>query len=160
MNWNSLINKGKDKRMNRKLYIGFKGKNNASCILVQAISDNNYLLTNSFSGLKKDIELLDDSYDYIIMFGIDKDLTRSVRIEQVAEKEDRAFSVLDLDDISNRLNAVGVANYVSNKPTHYLCNEAYWFILKKFSGKAVFIHIPSIKSINESFIEKIKMALG
>ena len=59
------------KYMSRKLYIGFKGKNNASCILVQSISKNHYLLTNSFGGLKKDIELLGDSSDCIIMFGID-----------------------------------------------------------------------------------------
>ena len=71
--------------MSRKLYIGFKGKNNASCILVQSISKNHYLLTNSFGGLKKDIELLGDSYDCIIMFGIDKNLRNSVRIEKAAE---------------------------------------------------------------------------
>ena len=86
--------------MSRKLYIGFKGKNNASCILVQSISKNHYLLTNSFGGLKKDIELLGDSYDCIIMFGIDKNLRNSVRIEKAAEKESIKFSVLDLEEIA------------------------------------------------------------
>ncbi|MGN1135697.1 MAG: hypothetical protein ACI4SF_05700 [Oscillospiraceae bacterium] len=146
--------------MNRKLYIGFKGKNNASCILAQSISENHYLLTNSFGGLKKDIELLDFSYDYIIMFGIDKNLKNSVRIEQAAEKDTIEYSVLDLEKISECLNANGVKNYICDKPIHYLCNEAYWFVLRKFNGKAVFIHIPSIKNIDEIFIDKIKIALG
>ena len=80
------------KSMSRKLYIGFKGKNNTSCILAQTISKNHYLLTNSFGGLEKYIELLDDIYDCIMMFGIDKNLRNSVRIEKVAEKETIEFS--------------------------------------------------------------------
>ena len=146
--------------MNRKLYIGFKGKNNASCILAQAISESHYLLTNSFGGLKKDIEMLDNSYDCIVMFGIDKNLKNSVRIEQTAEKDTVESSVLDLEKTSECLNFNGVKNYICSEPTHYLCNEAYWFILHKFKGKAVFIHIPSKKYINDIFIEKVKLALG
>ena len=146
--------------MNRKLFIGFKGKNNTSCILAQSISENHYLLTNSFSGLKKDIELLDDSYDYIIMFGIDKKLKNSVRIERVAEKDTIEVFMLDLEEIAKCLDSNGVTNYICNEPTHYLCNEAYWFVLQKFKGKAAFIHIPSIKNIDEIFLEKIKLALG
>ena len=149
-----------EKYMSRNLYIGFKGKNNASCILVQSISKNHYLLTNSFGGLEKDIELLDNSYDSIIMFGIDKNLRNSVRIEQIAEKETIEFSALDLEEIAGCLNANGITNYICDKPTHYLCNEAYWFTLRKFNGKAVFIHIPSIKNIDDNFIKNIKLALG
>ena len=28
---------------------------------------------------------------------------------------------------------------------YYLCNEAYWYLLKKYCGRAALIHIPSIK---------------
>lgn len=91
--------------MNRNLYIGFKGKNNASCLLVQSISTNHCLLTNSFDGLKKDIEQLDDFYNCIIMFGIDKNLKDSVRIEKVAEKGTLEHSRLNLEEISANLNA-------------------------------------------------------
>ena len=73
--------------MNTKLHIGFKGKNNTSCILVKSISADSYLLTNSFEGLKRDIENLDYSYDCVILFGIDKNLTNTVLIEKAAEKE-------------------------------------------------------------------------
>jgi len=142
--------------MNNILHIGFKGKNNASCILVKSISADSYLLTNSFEGLKKDIDLLSRSYDYVILFGIDKNLIDTVRIEKVAEKETKEFSVLNLDAISAQLDTVGISNYLSDKPTRYLCNEAYWYLLRKFNGRAVLIHIPSIKNINEKLIDGLK----
>lgn len=69
------------------------------------IFEISYLLTNSFDGIKKDIELLDE---------------------------------------------------ISNSPTHYLCNEAYWYLLQKFKGNVILIHIPSIKNMNGTFIEKMK----
>ena len=146
--------------MSRKLYIGFKGKNNASCILAKAISADSYLLTNSFEGLKRDIDALSCSYDSVILFGIDKNLTNTVRIEKAAEKDTKHYSVLNLEDMSAQLEAIGVSNYLSDKPTHYLCNAAYWYLLRKFKGNAVLIHIPSIKNINEHLMEGIKLVFG
>ena len=146
--------------MNGKLYIGFKGKNNASCILVKSISADSYLLTNSFEGLKRDIESLSCSYDSVILFGIDKNLTDTVRIEKVAEKDTKHYSMLNLENISAQLESVGISNYLSDKPTHYLCNAAYWYLLRKFNGQAVLIHIPSIKNINEHLIEGLKLVFG
>ena len=145
--------------MNRELHIGFKGKNNASCILVKSISANSYLLTNSFDGLKRDIDSLSCSYDSVILWGIDKNLTDTVRIERIAEKNAKYCSVLNLENISAQLDAVGISNYVSDKPTHYLCNAAYWYLLCKFKGNAVLIHIPSIKNINKHLMESIKLVL-
>ena len=114
--------------MKQRIYIGFKGKNNTSSTLVEYLSEKPYLLTNSFSGVKKDIENLADNYDYVLMFGVDKNLKDSVRIERIAEREGVCLlSDLDLDDISKRLSTVGVMNYISNTPIHYLCNEAFWF---------------------------------
>ena len=143
--------------MNGKLYIGFKGKNNASCILAKSISTDSYLLTNSFDGLKRDIESLYCAYDSVILFEIDKNLTDTVRIEMVAEIDTKHYSALNLDDISAQLEAVGISNYLSDKPTNYLCNAAYWYLLRKFNGKAVLIHIPSIKHLNEHLIERLKL---
>lgn len=145
--------------MNKKLYIGFKGKNNASCILAKSISADSFLLTNSFEGLKRDIESLSPFYDCVILFGIDKKLNNTVRIETVAEKDTKEFSALNLEHISTQLDAVGVSNHFSDTPTHYLCNEAYWYLLRKFNGKAVLIHIPSIKNINKNLIESLKLVL-
>lgn len=146
--------------MEQRLYIGFKGKNNASSTMVRYLSKNPCLLTNSFGGVKRDIENLIDYYDYVLMFGVDKNLKNSVRIERVAEREGISLlSDLDLDDISKRLNVAGVKNCISNTPTHYLCNEAYWFSLQKFEGNVVFIHIPTIKNIGDDFFEKVREAI-
>ena len=146
--------------MEQRIYIGFKGKNNASATLVRYLSENPCLLTNSFGGVKKDIEKLADDYDYVLMFGVDKNLKNSVRIERAAEREGVCLlSDLDLDDISKRLDLAGVMNCISNTPTHYLCNEAYWFSLQKYKGKVVFIHIPTINNTSDNFLEKMKEAL-
>ena len=139
------------------LLTGFKGKNNSSGKLVQEISENYLLLTNSFDGLKKDIEAIDEDFDFVIMFGCDKNLKDSVRIERFAEKNgERIASVLDLEKKSAKLGAAGIKNYISDTSGHYLCNEAYWCALQKFNNKAVFIHIPTIKNIDDKFIDKMK----
>ena len=141
----------------RILLTGFKGKNNSSSILVQSISENYRLLTNSFEGLKKDIEEIDEGFDFLIMFGCDKNLKDSVRIERFAEKNgEKIASALDLENISKNLAAAEINNFISDSPGHYFCNEAYWHALRKFNGKVVFIHIPTIKSIDDSFIDKMK----
>ena len=40
----------------RILYVGFKGKNNTSFQLVSALDGERLFLTNSFSGIERDIE--------------------------------------------------------------------------------------------------------
>lgn len=143
--------------MGEVLYIGFKGKHNASSILVQSLASNYCLLTNSFAGLKKDIDCIEGDFDSIIMFGVDKNLEHSFRVERVAEKDDiRYSSVLDLEKILVRFNDAGINSFIAETPTSYLCNEAYWHVLKKFSGKAVFIHIPTIKYFDDSLVQKVK----
>ncbi len=145
----------------RKQFVGFKGERNASCVLVRHLSESFYLLTNSSRGIRIDIEQPDDAFEYVLMFGIDSQRKDSVRIEEVAELEQcRLTSNLDLIDLSKRLHAVGIVNDVSNKPTHYLCNEAYWFALRKFDGRVAFIHIPSLKNMDDDFVEKMKRAVG
>ena len=68
------------------IYVCFKGKNNASFILAKSLSKDPYLLTNSFDGLKRDIENLSGELDRVFLFGVDKTLTDSIRIEKTAEK--------------------------------------------------------------------------
>ena len=140
------------------IYIGFRGTYNASYRLVQALPGNRYFLTNSFGGLTKDIDRLDGSYECAILFGVDKTLKDAVRIEKTAERENgiELYSVLNLERISECLSLSGVKNNLSDHPTHYLCNEAYWYALQKYSGKAVLIHIPTIKHMDDVFIEILK----
>lgn len=117
--------------------------------MVKSISEDSYLLTNSFSGLQRDIEALNGHYDCVVLFGIDKSLKDTVRIEKAARKETEEFSALNLEKISAQLDAVGVSNFLSESPTHYLCNDAYWHLLRKFNRNVVLIHIPSIKNMSE-----------
>ena len=139
------------------LLTGFKGKNNSSGKLVQTISENGLLLlTNSFDGVKKDIEGINGDFDFLIMFGCDKNLKDSVRIERFAQKNgEKIASVLDLENVSKCLAAAGINNFISDTSGHYLCNEAYWYALQRFNGKAVFIHIPTIKNLDDSFITRM-----
>ncbi|MCR4677876.1 MAG: hypothetical protein K5679_03880 [Lachnospiraceae bacterium] len=136
----------------KELYIGFKGKNNTSAMLVSALSGQPFLLTNSFSGLKRDIDELPADYDAVYLFGVDKNLTDSFRIEQYAAKENaRLTTTLNLEAITKRLSDAGINSTISKTPTYYLCNEAYWYLLVKYQGRAVLIHIPTIKNFSRIF---------
>ena len=124
--------------------------------MASAFAKEYVLLTNSFGGVKRDIEALGDDIDSVIMFGIDKNLKGGLRIEKAAEKDGtKLFSAMDLESIGRAFEAAGLNAVISETPTHYLCNEAYWYALKRFGGKAVFIHIPTLKFADEAFIEKI-----
>ena len=145
----------------KKLIVGFKGKNNSSGRLVSSISSDYVLLTNSFSGLKKDIEGLSDDYDEVYLFGVDKNLSNSFRIEKMAEKGGKRLqSKLDLEQVKERFASFMIKAEISSTPTKYLCNEAYWYLLEKYKGNVVLIHIPTIKNFKEEWISSVKKAVG
>ena len=147
--------------MKDTLLIGFKGKNNLSGELVKALGQEYCLLTNSFGGLKKDIDSIGTGYDRVTLFGVDKTLTDTVRIESIAEKDGiRCSSALELNRMAEAFSKAGLETKVSEIPTAYLCNEAYWHLLRKFSGRAVLIHIPTLKNADEFFTAKVQRALG
>lgn len=138
------------------LFTAFKGKNNSSYQLVSQISGEKLFLTNSFEGLKRDIENCSDAYDIVIMFGLDKNLKNKVRIERVAEYENVTEATkIDIENIKKSLLENKVECVISDTPTRYLCNAAYFHMLKKTDGKAVFIHIPSLKNMSEDMIKNI-----
>ena len=146
--------------MDHVLFAGFRGKHNSSGILAEQLSPEHLLLTNSFAGLKKDIASVSAEYDYAILFGVDKSLISSVRIEKAAVRDsERKTSCLDLEKILESFRAAGVPAVISDNPAPCLCNEAYWQVLGKFSGRAVFIHIPTIGHAHERFIGKIKKSV-
>ena len=146
--------------MHNVLFVGFKGKNNSSGMLAEQLCSEHLLLTNSFGGLKKDIDSICKEYDYVIMFGVDKLLASKVRIEKAASVADEMrISGFDTDRLADSLRTNGILSMISDKPSAYLCNEAYWHILKKFSGRAVFIHIPTIKQADERFFYRMKKGI-
>ena len=152
----------------KSLFVGFKGKKNSSELLVtelskdlslsDALGSNHFcLLTNSFPGVKRGIDSILEKYEQVIMFGCDKSLKSCVRIERFAERNGIKLETnLNLELLSRRLGEGGIGNVISETPTHYLCNEAYWYALQKFEGKVVFIHNPTLKILDENFISKMK----
>ena len=145
--------------MRSVLFVGFKGKNNTSGVLAESLSPQHLLLTNSFAGLKKDIDSACKEYDCAVMFGVDKTLKDAVRIEKTATLEGKTIStVLEAKDFKTMLESAGIAATISEVPTAYLCNEAYWHMLKKLEGRAVFIHIPTVKYADGGFMEKMRAA--
>ena len=142
------------------LYAGFKGKNNPSSQLVSLLGKDQLLLTNSFEGIKRDIDALEDEYDYVIMFGIDKTLS-SVRIEIAAEYQGHlAHTVLSPIQLAERFSDNDVDCTISEEPTHYLCNDAYYRMLQKMNGKAIFIHIPGNKNMTDVIMAGIVNSLS
>ena len=138
------------------LYTGFKGRNNSSYQLLSEISGEKLFLTNSFEGLKRDIMSISDTYDLVIMFGLDTNLKDTVRIECVAEYEGRIETTkADCAALCRCLEENDIHCIVSEDPTQYLCNAAYYHMLHKTDGKAVFIHIPSIKNMSEAMSKKL-----
>lgn len=142
------------------LYVAFKGNGNSSNKIVRALSGDKLFLTNSYNGLKKDIEIINDTYDLVYMFGLDKRLEGKIRIDCVAQRgEVRLYSTVDFDSIAMKLNQNGIITYIGNMPAQSLCNEAYWYMLRKYNCHVIFIHIPSIKYVTEEFIGKVRAVL-
>ena len=146
--------------MGNILYTGFRGIRNASGLLAQQMAQDCCLLTNSFSGLKRDIDAIDRAFDYAVMFGVDKELTDAIRIERSAEKDGvRYSSSLELEGFAESFRTAGLAAVVSDTPTSWLCNEAYWYMLRKLNGRAVFIQIPTVRNVDGMFVQRIRQAL-
>lgn len=146
--------------MKKKLFVGFKGKNNSSSMLVSSISSEHFLLTNSFEGVRKDIDELFEDYDEVYLFGADKNLSDSFRIERLAEKDGKRLkSKLDLEKVKEQFASFRIKAEILNTPTKYLCNDAYWYLLEKYKGNAVLIHIPTVKNFKEEWISDVKKAI-
>ena len=145
----------------RILFTGFRGTRNASGLLAEQLSGDCCLLTNSFAGLERDIEAISrEAFDYAVMFGVDRELAGTVRLERVADKDGvRYASSLDLETIAASIRAAGLGAVISVNPTSWLCNDAYWHMLRKFDGRAVFLHIPTIRNMDEAFFWGIRQAI-
>ena len=142
------------------LYTAFKGKHNSSCCLLDKIDGDKLLLTNSFGGLKRDIDGIGKEYSTVYMFGLDKRLKNSVRVEPCAEKDGKKlFTKINTAEIIDKLTVSGLKCNLAENPTHYLCNEAYYFMLKKYDGRALFIHIPPLKYFSNETAEAVAKAV-
>ncbi len=140
---------------NKILFTAFKGKNNTSFLLASYLGGETLYITNSFTGLEKDIGAVNREYDRVFMFGIDKRLKNSVRIEACASLEGRRlYTESDIISLSRCLSENGVTATVSRVPTKYLCNAAYFRMLAR-NQNAVFIHIPSLKNMTDEMMNAL-----
>ena len=143
------------------LYVGFKGAHNTSYQLVSSFPGEHLFLTNSFSGLARDIDAMAKDYDAVIMFGIDKSLSTSLRVERCAEIHGELLTTkLYADQLARGFRENGIPCDISDTPTHYLCNDAYFRMLQKTNGKAIFIHIPGARCMTRELMAGILKTLG
>lgn len=143
-----------------RLYVAFKGKCNSSNKIVNCIAGEKLFLTNSFEGLKKDIASINKPYDSVYMFGLDKNLKGTIRIESLAVKDKKILrSTLNLEEVLRSLMHNEIEAYIGCTPKKSLCNEAFWYMLQKFDNKAIFFHVPSISYMNEDFVGKLTSIL-
>ena len=61
----------------------------------------------------------------------------------------------NVEIIRNCFDEQSIECTISNVPTKYLCNAAYFHMLQKTGGRAVFIHIPTLKNLSEGLMKKI-----
>ena len=136
------------------LYTAFKGKNNTSYQVASRLNGTVLFLTNSFQGLEKDIATVVNDYDVVYMLGCNKSLNNRIKIETCAEYNgDRIFTEFDISELKKRIDNK-LSYSISYSPTKYLCNAAFYHMLKK-NKNTVFIHIPSISGMNNCLIEDI-----
>ena len=118
-------------------------------------------LTNSFSGLARDIDALEKDYDAVIMFGVDTSLSTSLRVERCAQLHGETLNTkLFADQLVRGFRENGIPCDISDAPTHYLCNAAYFRMLQKTNGKAIFIHIPGARCMTRELMAGILKTLG
>jgi len=143
------------------LLTAFKGEYNSSYQLIKNIECDKLYLTNSFKGIEKDIQNFDFSkYSAVIMFGLDTRLKDRVRIDVKAQIEDVVIdSNINTTTIFAAFAEYGIPYYTCEKPTKYLCNYAYYLMLKKTKENALFIHIPSQKNMTNEIKQNIISAI-
>lgn len=136
------------------LYTAFKGKNNTSYQVASCLNGAVLLLTNSFHGLERDINTAVGNYDVVYMLGVDKSLKNKIKIETCAEYNgERIFTTFNISELEKGI-ADKLSYSISDCPTKYLCNAAFYHMLKK-NKNTIFIHIPSISGMNNCLKESI-----
>ena len=141
------------------LYTAFKWIHNTSLQLVSGVEKEALYLTNSFSGLHKDISSVNGDYDAVIMFGVDKNLSNQIRLEACAEYHgDLLCTDFNIAEFGRKCTEKLIPYSLSHHPTAYLCNAAYYHMLKKIPN-TVFVHIPSEKGMSERFMQKLKVLI-
>lgn len=138
------------------LYVGFKGRHNSSCQLVSRLPGERLLLTNSFGGLRREIDSISRLYDAVYLFGLDKSLCGSVRIEACAEEAGHIlYTLADVLELAHKFAVLGIPCAVSRQPSGYLCNAAYYALLEKMPCPVLLVHIPPLRNLPETMFAQL-----
>lgn len=138
------------------LYVGFKGRHNSSCQLVSRLPGERLLLTNSFSGLRREIGGISRLYDAVYLFGLDKSLCGSVRVETCAEEAGHIlYTLADVLELAHKFAVLGIPCAVSRQPSGYLCNAAYYRLLEKMPCPVLLVHIPPLRNLPETMFAQL-----
>lgn len=136
------------------LFTGFKGYNNSSNVVVKKITDkigtDILLFNNSYEKIDKQLTKINiEDYDFILMLGLRNNLRKSIRLE--------VNSYLDNELLTTNISYEKIIKYFTDnrvnclinfEATNYLCNYAYYKILKR-NKNTIFIHLPSLTNIKD-----------
>lgn len=144
------------------LLTAFKGVHNSSYRIVQKFEHDKLYLTNSYNGIDRDVSGFDFiGYNAVIMFGLDKNLKDSIRIEPQAVLDNTVQNTIyDVVRVKDILGSLGVDAVIAKRPTAYLCNRAYYKVLEIMRGRALFIHIPPERYLKEEMKTNIQKAIS
>ncbi|GHV38402.1 hypothetical protein FACS189490_00270 [Clostridia bacterium] len=139
----------------KSAYSGFKGKNNSSNCILDGVT-NKILLTNSFVSCGKEIcdFIRTNRPKSLVMFG-QKPKTDRCWIEPIARVDNNILTTnIDVDAVYAFFRSNDVNCSISNSPTAFLCNFAYYMALdyvktNGFDTRVVFIHIPALSQIHD-----------
>ena len=85
----------------------------------------------------------------------------SLRVERCAQLHGETLNTkLFADQLARGFRENGINCDISDTPTQYLCNDAYFRMLQKTNGKAVFVHIPGSRYMTQELMAGILKTLG
>lgn len=130
------------------LFTGFNGFNNSSKAIIDKINMDKLLFNNSYKEIDNQlVDLKLEDYDLIIMLGLRSSLKKSIRIEINSSLYDELlFSNINYNKVFVYFKSNEFPCILNDKPTNYLCNYAYYNVLKR-NKNAIFIHVPKLKNI-------------
>lgn len=138
----------------KALFTGFKGYNNPSNVIINKmigeISIDTLLFNNSYNQIDKQLDKINiEDYNLIVMLGLRNNLKKSIRIEANAYLDKELLTTnINYDELGEYFIDNGVNCLINHKPTNYLCNYAYYKVLKR-NKNAIFIHLPKLNNIDQ-----------
>lgn len=137
------------------LFAGFEGEYNSSKILLDELKcENKLYLKNDKTLSCRQIEReLKNDYDVVFLFGQKPKIKNKLCLELYAKNGDEILKTeFDVKKLAEKLKIAGIVSYFSDKSGNSYCNNIYFYVLKqindkKLNTKAVFVHLPQLKNI-------------